>query len=311
MTQPRRQLVSLIDTPYYHCVSRCVRRAFLCGTDTTTGQCYEHRRQWVEDRIRLLSSLFAVDICSYAVMSNHYHIVVKLSSTQDWPDHEVLERWLTLHKGPVLVQRYRRGEALSPAEKDAVSDIIQVWRNRLQDLSWFMKCLNEPIARIANAEDGCTGHFWESRFKSQALLSEEALLSCMAYVDLNPIRAGMAKTPESSEHTSIRERINPQFTLAEAVKNQCLVNDFELPIKPLLAFDRSIKSTIQTGIPYAFSDYLQLVDWTGRAIRNDKRGNIPSTLPPILARLNIPPDHWLLNSQHFEKVVYRRFRKSA
>lgn len=188
MTQPRRQLVSRVDTPYYHCVSRCVRRAFLCGTDSTTGQCYEHRRPWVEDRMRLLSSLFAIDICSYTVMSNHYHIVVKLNSTQDWSDHEVLQRWLILHKGPVLVQRYRSGEALSQVERNAVSDIIQVWRHRLQDLSWFMKCLNEPIARTANAEDGCTGHFWESRFKSQALLSEEALLSCMAYVDLNPIR---------------------------------------------------------------------------------------------------------------------------
>ena len=311
MTQPRRQLVSLIDTPYYHCVSRCVRRAFLCGTDSTTGQCYEHRRQWVEDRIRLLSSLFAVDICSYAVMSNHYHIVVKLSATQDWSDQEVLRRWLTLHKGPVLVQRYQSGEVLSPAEKNAVSDIIQVWRNRLQDLSWFMKCLNEPIARIANAEDGCTGHFWESRFKSQALLSEEALLSCMAYVDLNPIRARMAKAPESSEHTSIRERVQPQFTLAEAVKNQCLASNFELPIKPLLAFDGAITSARQDGIPYSFSDYLQLVDWSGRAIRQNKRGYIPSSLPPILVRLNIPPGQWLLNSQHFEKVVHRRFRKAA
>jgi REP element-mobilizing transposase RayT len=288
-----------------------VRRAFLCGSDAVTGQCYEHRRQWVEDRIRLLSSLFAIDICSYAVMSNHYHIVIKLNSTEDWSDHEVVQRWLILHKGSVLVQRYRGGESLSQAEKNSVSDTIQLWRDRLQDLSWFMKCLNEPIARTANAEDGCTGHFWESRFKSQALLSEETLLSCMAYVDLNPIRAGMAKTPEASEHTSIRERIQPQFTLAEAVKNQCLVGDFELPIKPLLAFEGAITSAPQDGIPYSWSDYLQLVDWSGRAIRNDKRGSIPSNLPPILARLNISPDRWLLNSRHFEIVVHRRFRKSA
>lgn len=311
MTQPRRQLISLADTPYYHCISRCVRRAFLCGTDSITGKCYEHRRQWVENRIRILSSLFAIDICSYAVMSNHYHLVVKLNTARDWSTQEVLKRWLTLHKGPLLVQRYQKGEALNPAERETVSDLIEVFRQRLQSLSWFMKCLNEPIARLANTEDDCTGHFWESRFKSQALTSEEALLSCMAYVDLNPIRAGEAKTPEHSQHTSIKERIQPKFNLANAVKGQVLAREFTLPIKPLLPFDEAIKNLEQDRISYSLNDYLQLVDWSGRAIRTDKHGAICSKLPPILTRLSIDSDRWLLNSQHFEKIVHRRFRKSA
>ncbi len=174
-----------------------------------------------------------------------------------------------------------------------------------------MKTLNEAIARKANAEDKCTGHFWESRFKSQALLTEEALLSCMAYVDLNPVRAGMAKTPESSEHTSIKERIEPTFNLADAIKDQHLTSSFNLTVKPLLPFDYTIKPDIQLGVPYSLIDYLQLVDWTGRAIRDDKRGSIPDKLSPILTRLNIPPQQWLSSSQHFEKIVHRRFRKSA
>ncbi|WP_439135458.1 transposase [Pseudomaricurvus sp.] len=311
MTQPRKQLISPSDTPFYHCVSRCVRRAFLCGTDAVTAQSYEHRRQWIENRIRLLSSLFAIDICAYAVMSNHYHLVVKLNSSDDWSDQEIMDRWLTLYKGPILVQRFRNGEALGQAEKDSVSQIIAVWRKRLQDLSWFMKCLNEPIARMANVEDNCTGHFWESRFKSQALLTEEALLACMAYVDLNPIRAGIAKTPETSEYTSIQERIQPKLNLADAIKHQNLASGFEMPVKPLLPFDDALKATEQNGIAYSFSDYLQLVDWSGRAIRDNKRGAIPSKLPPILIRLNIPPEQWLIDSQHFEKIVHRRFRKAA
>ncbi|MBR9910904.1 MAG: hypothetical protein GYB33_11215 [Gammaproteobacteria bacterium] len=103
-----------------------------------------------------------------------------------------------------------------------------------------MKLLNEPIARMANAEDNCTGHFWESRFKSQALLTEEALISCMANVDLNPIRAGMARTPEPSDHTSIKERIQPAFNLAEAIKDQHLTTELNLPIKPLLRFEDTV-----------------------------------------------------------------------
>ncbi|NHO68550.1 transposase [Aestuariicella hydrocarbonica] len=312
MTKPRKLLVSTSDTPYYHCLSRCVRRAFLCGTDSVNGQSYEHRRQWVEERIRLLSSLFAIDICAYAVMSNHYHIVVKLNSSESWTDTDVLDRWLTLYKGPLLVQRYRQGEVLSAAEKTTVSDIIEVWRQRLQSLSWFMKSLNEPIARMANAEDHCSGHFWESRFKSQALLTEEALLTCMAYVDLNPIRAGMASTPETSDHTSLKERIQPRFSLAEAIKNQALPGNCNTSAKPLLAFEgRLTQRKPQPGLGFSLSDYLQLVGWTGRAIRNDKSGSIPTNLPPILARLHIPPHQWLGDSQHFEKIVHRRFRKSA
>jgi hypothetical protein len=124
-------------------------------------------------------------------MSNHYHLVVKLGRADHWSEQEVMQRWLILHKGPLLVQRYQKGEALDQAGRHTISEIIELWRRRLQSLSWFTKCLNEPIARMANAEDHCTGHFWESRFKSQALLTEEALLSCMAYVDLNPVRAGL------------------------------------------------------------------------------------------------------------------------
>ena len=196
----------------------------MCG-EGDNGQCYEHRRQWIEDRIHLLSSIFTIDICSYAVMSNHYHIVVKLTPSEHLPQEEVITRWLTLFKGPLLVQRYVAGEQFDSIEHQTISSIVNLWRNRLQSLSWFIphwaqvKCLNEPIARAANSEDGCTGHFWESRFKSQALLSKEALLSCMAYVDLNPIRAKITDTPETSSYTSIRERIEPRFNLLEAIKN--------------------------------------------------------------------------------------------
>ena len=177
MTRPRKALICLADTPYYHITSRCVRRAFLCGVDDYSGCNYEHRRQWVVDRIRLLSSLFAIDTCAYAVMSNHYHLVLKLCPEQldALDDNAIITRWYALFKGPLLVQRYRAGEALSEAERETVSSIVAVWRKKLADISWFMRCLNQPIARQANLEDRCTGKFWECRFKSQALTTEEAL----------------------------------------------------------------------------------------------------------------------------------------
>ena len=314
MTRPRKALISLADTPYYHITSRCVRRAFLCGVDHYSGQNYEHRRQWVVDRIRLLSSLFAIDVCAYAVMSNHYHLVLKVCPEQltDLSEDEIMDRWCALFKGPLLIQNYRNGEDLKPFERSAVSDIVTVWRSKLASISWFMRCLNQPIAHQANREDQCTGKFWESRFRSQALKSEEALLSCMAYVDLNPVRAGMAETPETSSYTSIQERLQPVFDLQQAIYGQTDSGDlldFTTPLKPLLPFENRLLHEFQTGIQFNFEEYLALVDWTGRIIRSDKRGYIDSALPPILDRLQITLDQWRINTTQFEAIHPTRFNR--
>ena len=305
MPRPREQQIAVSDTPYYHVVSRCVRRTFLCGYDRRTGQSYEHRRQWIEERIRLLSSLFAIDLCAYAVMSNHYHLVVKLcpEQTERWSNLDVLTRWTSLFKGPPIVQRFLAGETLHEAEHLFVERMLEVYRNRLSDLSWFMKCLNESIAREANREDDCTGHFWESRFKSQALLTEQAVLSCMAYVDLNPVRAAMAETPETSDHTSIKERLAPTFDLSEAIHRQVeqlFLKQFPVPLKPLLNFEEAVRNEPQRGILFSLNDYLELVDYTGRIIKPGKRGSIPEHLPPILGRLELTPDDWLVEATEFE-----------
>jgi hypothetical protein len=247
-------------------------------------------------------------------MSNHYHLVLKVSPEQleTLTDDNIMERWCALFKGPLLIQNYRSGEVLQPFEKAAVSDIIRVWRSRLASISWFMRCLNQPIAHQANREDKCTGKFWESRFTSQALKSEEALLSCMAYVDLNPVRAEMADTPEESLHTSIRERITPEFDVRQAIDDQTEFGDlidFKSVLKPLLPFEDWLTNELQSGILFNFQEYLSLVDWTGRIIRNDKRGHIYSTVPPILERLQITPDQWCINTTQFEVIHPRRFNR--
>jgi len=308
-------LISLDETPYYHLTSRCVRRAFLCGVDHYSGRNYEHRRQWIVDRIRLLSSLFAIDICAYAVMSNHYHLVVKACPDQldELADDEIIDRWCALFKGPLLIQRYLGGELLSKAELLTVAEIVQVWRKKLSSISWFMRCLNQPIARQANREDGCTGKFWECRFTSQALKTEEALLSCMAYVDLNPVRAGMAETPETSDYTSIRERIHPSFDLEQAKADQFKKGgllSFNVKPKPLLSFSEGIVDGPDIALPYVFREYLDLVEWTGRVIRDDKRGFIAPTLPSMLAKLELSIDRWVTNTTRFEAIHASRFNRA-
>jgi len=282
---------------------------------------FDHRRGWIAERIKQLAGIFAIDVAAFAIMSNHYHIVMRIDRERalEWTLDEVLERWTQLFSGPFLVTRYLSEERaqMTGAEIAKVEEIAAVYRARLHDLSWFMRTLNEHIARQANAEDGVKGRFWEGRFKSQALLDEQALLAAMAYVDLNPVRAGIAQTPEASDYTSIQERIGglPENN-APAIPAQ----ERDLPVEPdreaaaldgeslqgedkvqplpqvaLMPFDAAAQTL--WAIPFAFDDYLELVDWTGRAIRSDKRGHIPANHPKILDRLGIDPEQFVGRSE--------------
>jgi REP element-mobilizing transposase RayT len=280
--------------------------------------------------------IFAIDVASYAVMSNHYHIVIRVDveRAKNWSVEEVLERWLRLFSGPVLIQRYlspEEREKMTPAECERVCEIAEEYRERLMNISWFMRVLNENIARKANREDGVTGHFWEGRFKSQALLDETALLSAMAYVDLNPIRAGIALTPEESDYTSIQARIkalaeveeelpvavvplveeqsevvvssvesqenSAELSVVEGLKEELALSS--LPQAPLMPFDAT--GHFEQAIPFAFSDYLELVDTVGRTIRPDKRGAIPGNVPSILVRLGIDTESFIAHASRFLK----------
>ena len=332
MTQSRQQQVSLDDTPFYHCYVRCVRKAFLCGSDKATGENFDHRKQWIVSRLKFLSYVYAIDVCAYAVMDNHYHVVLHVDKQRalDWSYSEVAERWMQLYNGDILVDRWLANpSAMSEAEEEAVFKRIDIWRERLYELGWFMRGINETIARMANKEENCHGRFWEGRFKSQALLDEAAVLSCMAYVDLNPIRAAKEDDTFTSDFTSIQQRlfdftqsnkkgkrksesektlisrVNHQKTIEQEINHNFKLND--LPNASLMPFSGSSKTNIHTALPFTQADYFHLVDATGKIIREDKRGFIPAHYPPILQRLGIDQKTWLQNVTRFEK----RFGRAA
>ena len=299
MPKPRKLQISLDATPFYHCVSRCVRRAFLCGKDTVSGRSYEHRRHQIEHDLLRLASIFYIDVAAFAVLSNHYHLVLHVDRDccNNADAKDIIRRWHLLYKPKDVSQKYINGEHLEPHELNRIDILIDTWRKRLHDISWFMKALNENISRRANKEDECSGHFWEARFKSQALLDEKAVLSAMAYVDLNPVRAAMATTPETSDHTSIKLRI--EYWKKKANQQLDDQNESFQP-KSLMPFVGNLRQPMPKGLIFNLIDYIELVDWTGRIIRDDKLGAIHKTTPPILQRLDISIDHWLELSTKFE-----------
>ena len=198
MALPRSKYVQEGQEGVYHCYCRCVRRAFLCGFDKLTGRDFSHRKALLLERLRQLAGIFAIEVCAYAILATHYHLILRVRPdiVALWSDREVARRWL------ILFPRHRdsKGMPLPPEEKDICALVdcperIAELRRRLSSLSWFMGRLNEFIARAANKEDGVKGRFWESRFKCQVLLDEAGIVAGMVYVDLNLIRAGVAETP--------------------------------------------------------------------------------------------------------------------
>ena len=300
MPKPRKLQISLEATPFYHCVSRCVRRAFLCGKDSVTGRSYEHRRRQIEHDLLRLASIFFIDVAAFAVMSNHSHLVlhVDVEAAKQSDSKDIVGRWHQLCKPKDVSQKFIDGESLQPHEINQLNTLIDTWRSRLFDISWFMKSLNENVARRANKEDNCTGHFWESRYKSQALLDEQAVLSAMAYVDLNPVRAAIADTPENSDHTSIKMRID--YYRNKSNRSHSDHTDSNQP-ESLMPFAGNLRQPEPRGLIFNLTDYIELVDWTGRIIRSDKRGAITESAPPILQRLDISTNHWIELSTAFEQ----------
>ena len=246
-----------------------------------SGRSYEHRKEWVESRLLMLSEVFAVNLYGYAVMSNHYHAVVEVvpSRVSELEDEEVARRWVRLSPRLDEESATRRREAMM-RNRERLGEI----RNRLGSLSWFMKYMNEPIARAANREDGCTGRFWEGRFKSIALLDEGAVIGCMAYVDLNPIRAKLALRVEQAPYTSVKRRV-------EGGEDRCA------PLAPLSALGLTMSS------------YRALLEWT---VEVDRGGMVEPgrATREVLRRFGHDPAGWLtrVKSHHLKYRAYGALR---
>lgn len=228
MATPRSQLIDSEVPAFYHLVSRCVRRAWLCGTDQTTGRNYDHRKAWLEERLLKLSRCFAVELFGYAIMSNHFHLIVRFDPqcAQTWSDDEVARRWASASSCRAVTtdeDQEAEQELLFEAIRSD-PDRLRKARRTLGSLSFFMKHLKQPIAWRANREDDCRGHFFESRFYSGALLDDAALIAAMAYVDLNPVRAKLVRRAIEADHTSLNRRVQA------AEHNQELLDEYLAPV---------------------------------------------------------------------------------
>jgi REP element-mobilizing transposase RayT len=306
----------------YHCTTRCVRRCFLMGDDPPSGRNFDHRRRWLKARIHHLCTIFAVESFALAILNNHYHVVTKMtpSLAATWSPEEIVTRWLLLYPRFGTKKDEPAITVDSPIFQNFCSNpvLVATWRKRLASLSWLMRSINEYIARRANKEDEAKGRFWEGRYSAKRLDDEGAILACMCYVDLNPIRADMADTPESSAFTSVYDRVTARQSRKAAadvakMPTDSLPTALQQRLQAVNADDwlTPIDQIQMPGLASCWllseDEYLTLVDETGRTLREDKTGSIPAHLAPILERLDLDHQHWLttvtLFGKRFKRVV--------
>ena len=333
MSIPRSELVDPFSIQILHVFNRCVRRAFLCGVDSVSGRDYSHRKEWIRRRLEFLTGIFAFDIATYAVMSNHFHLVVRSRPdiVAGWSNREVAIRNMRLQgKSWFRVDGTLRKSADAEIER-IVNDPeeIQRLRKKLSDVSKLMFYFDRNLAVRANREDKINGAFWEGTFKAELIEDEASLLACMAYVDLNPIRAMMAQTLQESEYTGAYDRIaelRKQLATGELVPIQIgkslsdevaatntnsdlppvsstFINAWEQKDHPMIGWlapirldervpERVCKSNGRRPSSRGFLSisllkYLEVVEWSGRQIRHDKKGAIPPGVPSVFSQLGI------------------------
>lgn len=324
----RAEVFAPDEVAVVHVMNRVVRRCFLLGTDSVTGKNFDHRKIWIEELLEKQAAAFGIDLLGFAILSNHFHLILRSRPdvVATWSDTEVARRWLLL----CPVRKDDNGNAEEPNEMELNSirndrHKLATIRLRLSDIAWWMRLLCQHIAVRANNEDGEVGKFWQSRFRAVRLLDEAAILACAAYVDLNPIRAGIAKSLEASDHTSIQRRIEsagakprrqspspkaaaksasptPQpMTRRDSLLAPLALNERSGPIGPVPS--RTPGRCSDKGfLPLTLDQYVEVLNWTARQLPRLKRGWSVQEAPPAFAACPLPPTVWCHLVREFGKL---------
>jgi hypothetical protein len=341
MTYAREDFMQADKCGTFHIYARCIRRCFLLGHDEESGKDYSGRKNWIPLRLAALRKTFMIDIFAYGVMSNHYHIILnnRPDLVKNLSTKEVVSRWLLLHP-TVAMKDEKRFKPTSTEIAKFIEDFdIDEIRLRLSDISWFMRELNQYIAVKANREEGLTGAFFDGRFKSQYLADDNAVLACMIYIDLNPVRSKVAKSIEDSIFTSGYDRMNAHTaqmnlnalqetkykeedsltyhqkkeikTEKKIIKNSSWLSPLATNLtkkenKP----ETNLLQTTTTLTPQPFlsitvEKYLELLDLTGREYHEKKPGIIADKFAPILEAMGFQHEHWMLRIKKYDSWFYR------
>ncbi|MEO1526882.1 MAG: hypothetical protein AAFX06_15705 [Planctomycetota bacterium] len=295
----RSEVIDPNEVTIAHVINRTVRRCFLFGDDPISGKNFDHRKAWIEGLLKHFAAHFGIDLLCYSILSNHYHLILRTRPdiVSSWDDTEIARRWLK-----ICPRRKINGKPGEPSisELDSIRNCpekVAEIRSRLSSISWWMRLLNQRVAQRANKEDDESGRFWQDRYRAIRLIDEESLVACAAYVELNPIRAGIADTLEQSDHTSIQCRIASEVETRSAGERRDaflakLTLDDTNPFTPVSQSETGLRCSDKGFLPISTSHYFELLDWTVRQLAIGKKIATPRSTPSILHRLGLTPSNW-------------------
>ena len=324
----RVEVFAADEVAIVHVMNRTVRRCFLLGYDPVSGRNHDHRKVWIDEQLVHQAKHFGIDLLCQAIMANHLHLVLRSRPdvVQEWNSEEVARRWLMLcperrdeNRRPLTPTEFEINRLVNNKEK------LAAVRSRLSDISWWMRLLCQNIAQRANREDGEVGKFWQARYRAVRLLDEVAILSCAAYVDLNPIRAAMAQTIANSDFTSAQKRsldlaaesqreLQPDSTGSDGPSgftHAAGMNDHRAAVNPGLsqhlapvelkerdghpgpdANRDGVRCSNKGFLPISTARYLSLLEWTVRQQRAKETGRKPKQIRRLFKRLGISATAW-------------------
>lgn len=281
------------------------------GNDPDSGKNYDHRKQWLEDRLRRFAAHFGIDLLCFSILSNHFHQILRSRPdvVPTWDDTEVARRWLMI----CPVRKDGQGNPLEPTEVELNTirlnpGRLATIRRRLSDISWWMRLLCQPLAVKANREEDQLGRFWQGRFRAVRICDEAALLACAAYVDLNPIRAALAETLEGSDYTSVQRRI--ESLPRNGTRAGCASDQFLAPVEIDESRDAvgavgsrsAFRASDKGFLPMSQIEYIRLLHWTARIVVAGKSGATPVDTPDVLDRLGLTALEWSGLVGDFERL---------
>jgi len=301
----RRDVIDESTVGAYHVTSRTVRRAFLTGYDPRTGVDYSHRKEMLERRLEALVSVFAIECLDHSILDNHFHAILRNRPdvVAGWSDEEVARRWLRLKRSELDLNPEPTAEQIAAFLLDPAK--VAQARKRLSSISELMGHLKEAISRAANREDDVRGFFWQGRFSATRLGDDAALLVCSLYVNMNPIRAGLAETPEDAQYTSMHARLHDRLADDPARSRSGWLTAVHVDGDGFEGVAARRRASDKGYLGISFVEYLELLDALVRRERIERAGGVSGDYPPVLARLGVSAAQW----EKLVRLTSRRFTR--